>query len=266
MTQAVAAPDRVLPSSPGQRLLCLALHAERLHDDPTWHRISRLLAQIERGGGRTTLFVSTLRAAAAGVDLRERLRELRERGHELGQHTHYYETAIAAGIVSFTKRTALSEENIGRCLALDHETLTAAGIRPRGFVSGGWVIHDSVFSWLVEHGFEYDCSFRSFPLGYHSPAAGAGKSGPEPFDRADGLLEIPTTATLSLAVHRRLRRGKASARLGDLRYDVVYLHDYDLIDFRRRAQVAALQLLPGDAAAVPMAELAARVRALLPRA
>jgi hypothetical protein len=235
------------------RQLCLTVHAERLHEAPVWHAVQRLLGRLERAGGRATFLVSPLRASVAGVDLGPRLRELVRHGHEVGQHTHYYALATAAHGVSFEKRTDVSPENLRRCLDHDHGHLLAAGIRPRGFVAGAWAIHDVAQDWLVEHGFEYDLSFRSFPLGYDSPAAARGDGCDRPFVRR-GLLEIPTTATLALAVRRALARH-------DLPYEVVYVHDYDLTAARSRLLLAALDRVAGPAERVTVGTLKARLAA-----
>lgn len=235
------------------RRLCLTVHAERLHEASVWHAVQRLLARLERAGGRATFLVSPLRASVAGVDLGPRLRELVARGHEVGQHTHYYALTTGAHGVSFEKRPDASPENLRRCLDHDHGRLLAAGIRPRGFVAGAWAIHDVAHDWLLEQGFEYDLSFRSFPLGYDSPAAARGDGCDAPFVRR-GLLEIPTTATLALAVRRALARR-------DLPHEVVYLHDYDLTAARARLLLAALGGLVGPAERVTVGALKVRLAA-----
>lgn len=235
------------------RQLCLTVHAERLHQAPVWDAVQRLLGRLERAGGRATFLVSPLRASVAGVDLGPRLRELVARGHEVGQHTHYYAVTTAGHRVSFEKRSDASPENLRRCLDHDHGRLLAAGVRPRGFVAGAWAIHDVAHDWLVEHGFEYDLTFRSFPLGYHSPAAARGDGCDAPFVMR-GLLEIPTTATLARAVRRTLARR-------DRPHEVVYLHDYDLTAARSRLLLAALDRLVGPVERVTIGALRVRLAA-----
>lgn len=222
-----------------RRQRCLTVHAERLHEDAVWHAVCRLLRRLERAGGRATFLVSPLRASVAGADLGPRLRELAARGHEVGQHTHYYALTAGAGRASFEKRTDASPGNVRRCLDHDHGRLLAAGIQPRGFVAGAWAIHDAARDWLVEHGFEYDLSFRSFPLGYANPAAAPGDGCDGPFVRG-GLLALPTTATLALAVRRALARRERA-------HEIVYVHDYDLTATRARLLLAALERVAGPA-------------------
>lgn len=239
------------------RRLCLTVHAERLHEDPVWQAVRRLLALLERRGGRGTFLVSPLRASVAGIDLGPRLRELEDRGHEVGQHTHYYALAAApAGRVRFDKRTDASPANLRRCLDHDHARLVAAGLRPRGFVAGAWEIHEPAHDWLVEHGFAYDLSYRSFPLGYANPAAAPGSHRTAPFQRR-GLLEIPTTAPLARALrHEILGRPR-------LPYEVWYVHDYDLPNLRHRAALLGLDHLLGNTLPTTACELAALLGANL---
>ena len=233
-----------------RRQRCLTVHAERLHEAAVWHAVRRLLRRLERTGGRATFLVSPLRASAASVDLGPRLRELVARGHEVGQHTHYYALVSGADRVSFEKRTDASPENVRRCLDHDYGRLLAAGLRPRGFVAGAWAIHDTARDWLVEHGFEYDLSFRSFPLGYDNPAAAPGDGCDGPFVRG-GLVTLPTTATLALALRRALARRERV-------HEVVYVHDYDLIATRGRLLLAALERVAGPAAWVTVGASEAR--------
>jgi len=215
------------------------VHAERLHEAPVWHAVRRLLHRLERAGRQGTFLVSPLRASVVGVDLGPRLRELAARGHEVGRHTHYYALATGAAGVSFEKRTDAAPENVRRCLDHDHARLLAAGIRPRGFVAGAWTIHDAAREWLVAHGFAYDLSYRSFRLGYENPAAAAGDGCDGPRVQG-GLLALPTTATLALAVRRGLARRERA-------HEVVYVHDYDLTAPRARLLLAALERIAGPA-------------------
>jgi len=239
----------------------LSVHAERLHEDAVWDRTSTWLRAVERRGGRATLFVSPLRAVAGRFDLAARLHDLARRGHEIAQHTHYYAPAPEAAGPAFEKRTVLDPENVVRCLAADHAALEAAGMRPRGFVSGGWAIDPAIASWLHAAGFAYDASRRSFRLAYRSPAAEGGGGCGTAVLRADGLVELPTTAPLARALHAAVVRRTGRAGFAAMRYDLVYLHDYDLLDGGRRLTAHALvRLRP---ASVTAGELAARVRAAL---
>ena len=153
-------------------LRAFVLHAERLHVAPVWRRTSALLSRLERYEARATLFVHPYEAIEAGVDIGPRIRELLARGHEIAQHTHFYEERDSG--TSGKPRTDLDPRNIGRCLDRDLANLRAMGADPNGFTSGGWAVQPTVETWLADNGFGYDCSFRSFELGYENPAADAG--------------------------------------------------------------------------------------------
>lgn len=237
-------------------LLCAAMHAEHLQRDDVWAAVTRFAAAFERRRLSLTLFVHPFHAIRAGFDLTSRLAELRERGHEIGQHTHYY-ARFEESADGVRKQTSLDAGTIVRCLDRDHAYLREAGIEPTGYVSGGWAIRDEIFAWLADHGFRYDCSFRSYRLPYSNPDAVAGDDAEGPF-RMDGVLEIPTTAAMSSWMWRRTARREVAA--GGMRYRLVYLHDTDLIGrakglvFRRVAPLFA-----GSSRSVTGAELASAV-------
>ena len=209
-------------------LRCFTLHAERLEHDGVWDRTSSLLSSIERRGGRATLFVHPFTAIEGGADLGPRIRELLERGHEVGQHTHFYGPrepgAPDKPVPMFTP------ENVRSCLDRDLAYLEEAGARPRGFVAGGWAMSDEAGRWLREHGFAYDASVRSFALSYANPEADAGGGWTAPrID--DGLLMLPTTATVTAVA----RTSAPPVVTPTCAYAMAYTHDYDLVKPPRRA-------------------------------
>jgi peptidoglycan/xylan/chitin deacetylase (PgdA/CDA1 family) len=218
-------------------LLAVTIHAERLERDDVWTHVARAAETFRRRRIPLTFFVHPFRAIRAGFDLRSRLVELRDQGHEIGQHTHYYADfeQMAAGT---KKRTSVDPETIERCLARDHAYLGEAGFSPTGYVSGGWAIHDDIFEWLRANRFRYDCSFRTFQLPYKNPSAAAGDDASGPF-WMDHLLELPTTAALTTWLQRRASRSKSGDGAG---YELLYLHDTDLLDLRKR--VAFRRLAP----------------------
>jgi peptidoglycan/xylan/chitin deacetylase (PgdA/CDA1 family) len=242
---------------------CLTVHAERLHDDATWRHVRWLLDVLERRDGRGSFFVCPLRASTSGVDIAPRIREIAARGHEVGQHTHFYALqAGEGGPPRFEKRTDLSPDNVRRCLDHDLAVLRRAGIQPRGFVAGAWAIDDTVLAWLGENGFAYDLSFRSFPLRYESVPAARGEGCWAPF-RQGALLEIPTTASLALALRQALLGRERWPMLGADRFQVLYLHDYDLLDWRQRALLRLLDAWLGRVPRVTAGTLEARSAAWL---
>lgn len=198
---------------------CLTLHAERLEVEGVWSRASWLLRSLEAAGGRATVFVHPFWAIRSGVDLEPRIRELLDRGHEIGQHTHFYEPHGALG----KPETLLTDENVRRCLERDLDYLRQRGADPRGFVAGGWAVHPEAMRWLEERGFAYDCTVRSFTLKYENASAAPGEGWTVPRWEGD-VLRLPTTGTLAGAVLGRAR----AIDTGAVRYVLAYVHDYDL--------------------------------------
>ncbi|MFL5738468.1 MAG: hypothetical protein ACJ76P_14235 [Actinomycetota bacterium] len=213
-----------------------------------WRRTDAFLHRLECSGGRATLFVHPRSAIAAGADLGLRIRALLGRGHEIGQHTHFY----ADGERDGKPRSDLSADNVRHCLERDHRFLCDAGVEPRGFVAGAWAIVDAVGPWLREHGFAYDASVRAFPLTYESDAASRGDDR-HAAETEDGIVRLPTTAPVS----RILRRDVGRARVADVEYELLYLHDYDLLRRRSRAAAGALLLTSRHVRWSTAAELAA---------
>ena len=215
------------------RLSALTLHAEMLHRDKVWGVVDQLAHRAARRGARLTFFVHPFWALVDGADIAARVVRLAGLGHEIGQHTHYYDART--GRVPGHKAGDLDPCNVVRRLEEDHGGLRRAGISPRGFVSGAWVVPDGLADWLAGRGFHYDCSLRTYAPPSNLPdAAPAGL----PCVLRGGLLEVPTTAPLRRAIGLTPR----SVRLGDLEYQLVYCHDYDLLDPRKRAALRCLLL------------------------
>jgi peptidoglycan/xylan/chitin deacetylase (PgdA/CDA1 family) len=239
-------------------LASLTLHAEKLHRDDVWAVVERLAQRAADRGARLTFFVHPFWALAAGVDVTMRVVRLAELGHEIGQHTHYYDART--GRVPDHKAGDLDPGNVVRRLEEDRAALERAGVRPQGFVSGAWAFPEGLAEALAAHGFVYDCSLRT----YAPPSNASGMTpAAAPHFLRDGLLEVPTTAPLRRAIG--LRPG--SARLGDLAYRLVYCHDDDLLDPRKRAALGwLLATLPFRGwRLVPAGEIAERCREELMR-
>jgi peptidoglycan/xylan/chitin deacetylase (PgdA/CDA1 family) len=228
---------------------CISVHAERLERDDVWRRTDAFLHRLERSGGRATVFVHPRSAIATGADLGPRIRALLERGHEIGQHTHFYADEEEEG----KPLSDFSADGVRRCLERDHRLLCNAGAEPRGFVAGAWAIVDAVGPWLRGHGFAYDASVRAFPLSYKSDTTSRG-DGWNAAEKEDGIVQLPTTAPVSAILRGRLRR----ARVGDVEYELLYVHDHDLLRARSRAATAALLATGRHVRWTTAAELAAR--------
>jgi len=239
-----------------ERLHCFVFHAERLNRDPVWERTVRILDELEAAGGRGTMFVHPYEAIQAGFDLSSRISELLERGHEIAQHTHFYAPKDPGDTGKPPSDT--SPENVRRCLDRDRTELIRCGAHPRGFTSGQWAIDDTASAWLAENGFLYDCSYRSFDLRYENPAAARG--GALLPVLAGPVVRLPTTVTLRDAA-AGLRRRPGVVKLGDLRYELVYAHDYDLVlpmrEFASRRTIRTWSRRPGRwVTAAEVAEIA----------
>lgn len=208
---------------------CLVLHAERLHEDQVWAATRRTLTGVRRRGGRMTLFVSPFWALVHGQSIAARLGYIASQGHEIAQHTHFYDWD-GQRPDRYRKRTDLSDDNVLRCLTRDHRLLVDAGFRPQGFVSGAWERRAVVARWLAETGFVYDCSVRSY---LPNPM--------EPDDAlAPGVTSVPTTHSLRRAIADMTDGRLDAATVGCLRYSLCYSHDYDLTAPGRRIAAAVL--------------------------
>jgi hypothetical protein len=232
------------------------MHAEQLQDDRIWDLVKEFLSRWGQRGRRWTLFVQPLRARAEGVDLRPRLDWLRDNGHEVALHTHFYRLSHLPGTPPrFEKTGDLSPDSVLRCLDEDYDYLVEAGHKPRGFVAGAWVVHEAVPRWLATHAFRYDSTRRSFSLRYDNPDAVAGDDH-RSIESSDGLIHVPTTATLrSIAMHRAWKR-QALALDSETSYEMFYLHDYDLARPRARLALTLVNTIARADAVLTAGELA----------
>jgi peptidoglycan/xylan/chitin deacetylase (PgdA/CDA1 family) len=245
--------------------VAISFHTERLHDDAVWSRLVPFLDALAARGGRATFFVEPLRARVLGADLADRLEALAGRGHEIAMHTHFYRlTGDPGRTTGFEQPSVFTHENVVRCLDEGLAHLRLAGHQPRGFVAGAWAISDTAFDWLNDHGFHYDCSYRSFELRYPNPhaAAGNGRNAPSRIGR---VLELPTTDSLTASTLAGLVKSTVAGALkGPVRYRHLYLHDYDLLVLKKLAAIRlALQLLQRHEL-VTVGDLASRVGPLVP--
>ncbi|MEA2581138.1 MAG: peptidoglycan-N-acetylglucosamine deacetylase [Actinomycetota bacterium] len=213
---------------------CFTFHAERLERPDVWGRTRRVLDVLERKHIRATLFVHPFSALRSGADLSPAIAELLQRGHEVAQHTHFYAEPKQPDV---KPESDFSAANVRRRLDQDLAELRRCGADPKGFVPGGWAMSPDALAWLGEHRFHYDAGVRNFPLRYASPAAEAGEGWSHPRREANGVLLMPTTAPVT---HAALG-GMNAARIDELLFDVVYLHDYDLL--ARKGPVAVRVLL-----------------------
>ncbi|MEW6106962.1 MAG: hypothetical protein AB1563_11475 [Bacillota bacterium] len=208
------------------RLACLSIHTEKLHQDAVWQVVQQLAATCANDGAKLTFFVHPFWPEKARIDISERVHQLASLGHEIGQHTHFYDACT--GVVPGHKTTDISPDNALHRLEEDYTWLERVGIRPAGFVSGGWAWPELLVPWLTDHGFAYDCTARSYQPDQAYPFD------PSPTMFAGGLVEIPTTAPLRHVALRVLRKRPPGLSVGGLRYELVYCHDDDLLEWRKR--------------------------------
>ena len=207
-------------------------HARRVERDDVWRRTSDLLEALETRGGHATLFVDPSTAIEAEFDLGPRLRELLDRGHEVGQRIHVDTEDIRPG-------------HVGASLERDLRYLRDAGVQPGGSVAAGWAMPGEALRWLREHRFTYDASPR-IADGWTAPRI------------QDGLLRLPTTTSLiQIAKHR----GQPLIA-GSIAYELGYIHDDDLVAFAHRMAAGTALRRWGDAGPlITAADLAGRIRA-----
>jgi peptidoglycan/xylan/chitin deacetylase (PgdA/CDA1 family) len=213
-------------------LQALCLHTELLHDDRVWRRMQLALDELDKRGAKITFLVYPLRSIAAGGDVRGRVRELAARGHEVGQHTHFYVGQVTERP---HKRSDLSDRNVRDCIERDYSWLKDCGIEPRGFCAGNFMMTETAFEVLAELNFIYDCSARlpwernNFEIPYPWLEGAkvrtlAGRT----------LVMLPNTEYLTLPQLLHPRRRNRTARLADRRhsYQLIMNHDYDLLHWK----------------------------------
>jgi polysaccharide deacetylase len=202
----------------------LAFHAEKLHDDRVWQRVQRVAQWMSCKRVKATFFVYPYRAQVVAQDISDRVRMLSDLGHEVGQHTHFY---AGTKIDKPGKVDDLSDANISRCLHRDFETLQHMGHTPKGFTAGAWFVNEAILDTLTTLGFTYDCSAR-FPqpktitsLPFHRWL-----QTPQPYVNPGGrMLCLPTLCSLG----EWYKWGRKTQIGGQVPYQLVYLHDYDLL-------------------------------------
>ncbi len=207
----------------------LVFHAEELHDDQVWKRVDEIAHWMAGMNMNATFFVYPFRAQVDGKDITERVQELASLGHEIGQHTHFYS---GRKINKPGKIDDLSDTNIVRCITRDFKTLQKMGFAPKGFTAGAWFVNRTVLDAVVGLGFLYDCSAQfPKPKAMQESAHHIWLRCPEFYTNAQGqVICLPTTSSLGewFKWGRHVRTG------GALPYQLIYLHDYDLLCFRNR--------------------------------
>lgn len=212
------------------RAICL--HVERLHDDQVWRRLVMALDEMARRDVKITFLVYPFRSIARGCDIKSRVRELSERGHEVGQHTHFY---LGPATERPEKRTDLSDANVRDCILRDYSWLAESGVTPKGFCGGNFMMTETAYQTLADLNFLYDCSARlpwerkSFELPYPWLEGATVRD----FNgRALVLLANTEYLTLPQLLHPRRRNRRASLLNGNRDYQLLMNHDSDLLQWK----------------------------------
>ena len=212
-------------------LRAICLPAERLHDEGVWGRTLEALDELDRRALKITFLVYPQRAVAAGRDVSARVREIAARGHEVGQHTHFY---AGAATERPDKRTDLSDRNVRECIGRDRAWLARCGVEPKGFCGGNFMMTGAAFETLAELGFTYDCSARMTweRDNYEAPHPWGDRAEVMRFgERA--LVLLPNTEYLTLwQVLDPRRRNRSTPLLNGTSYQLVMNHDYDLLNWK----------------------------------
>ena len=238
------------------RVVCPTMHAEHLHLAAVW---AATRATLLKSPLHWTIFVDPLLARIARVDLRDQLAWFADNGHEVAMHTHHHLLQGKRGhTTGYLLGKPLQKSDIHRCLSENFEYLSERGHTPKGFVSGSWLVLDATVDWLGAAGFEYDSTLRSY-----QPAHARSQLEPnEPrheVSRLGDLTEIPTTAPLKQQLQADLSLRPRSVSVADLRYDLYYLHDYDLVATKKRAAVGLLGVLQHFTQSLTVHQLAERI-------
>jgi peptidoglycan/xylan/chitin deacetylase (PgdA/CDA1 family) len=214
-----------------KHLRAICLHAERLHDERVWRRTQEALDELDRAALKMTFLVYPMRSIAAGRDVRARVEEIAARGHEVGQHTHFY---AGAATERPDKRTDLSDRNVRECIARDRAWLGECGVEPKGFCGGNFMMTESAFEALARAGFVYDCSARMTweRDNFEAPHPWSDRAEVRRFD-GRALVLLPNTEYLTLPqlLHPR-RRNRVTPLANGTSYQLVMNHDYDLLNWK----------------------------------
>lgn len=219
------------------------------------HATPRIMDILERHGGRGTFFVDVQNRRTVSEDLVAGVtREIAQRGHEVGLHTHpaFPEGQRGYGMAQTMK--ALPAEAQSRFVAEGAALIEAwTGRRPVSHRAGGYGANYDTLAALEASGIEIDSSvFHGYPhCGLNHPPLTVNAP-----VRHGEVLEIPVTVTrcdLALGPFRRaprllsmvkkldpdwcspgeLRRQIEAVLASGERIVVLFLHSYSLIDIER---------------------------------
>jgi hypothetical protein len=236
--------------------IILGFHAEKLHEDRVWRYVERVASRLNNDGMTATFFVYPYRAQVAGKDITERVQGIAALGHEIGQHTHFY---AGTKICFPEKDNDLSDENIVHCVNRDFETLEEMNCSPKSFTAGAWFVNRTVCDTLVDLGFANDCSTR-YPKSKDVSGLSDNVWSRSPrfhFNSRGRILCLPTTCSLA----QWFKWGRSVRTEGDIPYQLIYLHDYDLLSPRNRVLFSLFRSIVRRRTLKPLAAVARQCHA-----
>lgn len=205
----------------------LVFHTEKLYDDHVWERLERVVRWMKGKGRKATFFIDPFRAQVIGKDISDRVQTLYAGGGEIGQHTHF----VYEGADKWATIEAIDGAEMCQYVRRDYTILQQMGYRPRGFTAGDWFMKGAVLPALAELGFLYDCSARfPKPQGTMPMPHRSWLRSPLVYTNSQGsLLRLPSTCSLTewFSWGRKVKIDSA------VPYQLIYLHDYDLLSPRR---------------------------------
>lgn len=127
------------------------------------------------------------------------------------------------------------------------------GFSPKSFSAGAWRVNQTVCDTLVDLGFVYDCSAQfPKPTGVLESRDHYWLRSPRIYSNGNGcLLCLPTTCS----VGEWFKWGRRVRTEGKLPYQLIYLHDYDLLSLRTRVMFSSFLSLCRSRTVKPVATL-----------
>ena len=205
----------------------LSCHVERVLDDRVWRLFGDLHAGRPFGFTPTPLVRSPAFAEGeAGGPWLERVRALAARA-PIGHHTHF------GGVHHARPRIAGGTGELVRSEAV---WLREHGLAPAWFCGGGWYLDRDVAGAVADLGYADTTAVTAVPRYWIEGARHLALRGPAwvRLDNGRRFFELPSSHSLGTAVRDLLWRGTAGEPVH------IHIHDWELLDRRRRAALHAV--------------------------
>ena len=222
------------------RFVCPTMHAEHLHMEPVW---AATRATLERSRLRWTMFIDPLLPRIEGIDIAPVLAWIADHGHEVAMHTHHHKLVGEPGhTTGFVLGEELSRPTSTDASRRTSTTSPSAATSPKASSPGvGSCSTRSTSGWPRT-------SSITTALCARTPRRATGRGSStmlrvRPRAAVNGLLEVPTTSPITPQLTATVLRSPWSVALGNLVYDLYYLHDYDLVKPHKRMAARFLDRL-----------------------